>query len=399
MLLLLTALIHLLVALYALRSRHSHAADHDYWPLSSLLHASLAAVWLSRDLFNWYICLELIGFAAVCLVITSGRRAYGAGLQYLLLSVAGSGCYLLGVTLIYGQYGTLDLQLLAGQTVADRSTHSALLLMTLGLMIKGALWPMHLWLPRAHAGAPTAVSALLSGLVVKAPLFILWLLWSRLAPTELARDIGIWFGISGVAALLLGGWSAFRTPYIKMLPAYSTVAQLGYALLALGLLLHWEQAALSAALWFFVLAHALAKVSLFLLAGEMQESIGTRRVARLVASAQSMPVALFGFALAGGSLIGLPPSGGFIAKWLLLREILREPGHWPWAVGLLIGTLASSAYILRIAVLSVSTRRPPHALSEPDTGAQWLALLPALCAWAITFWTQPLTAWLGRISQ
>lgn len=81
MLMLLTALIHLLVALYALRSRHSHAADHDFWPLSSLLHASLAALWLSRDLFNWYICLELLGLVAVSLVMTSGARAYASALQ------------------------------------------------------------------------------------------------------------------------------------------------------------------------------------------------------------------------------------------------------------------------------------------------------------------------------
>lgn len=398
MLLLLTGLIHLLVALYALRSRHSHAADHDFWPLSSLLHASLAALWLSRDMFNWYICLELLGLVAVCLVMTSGRRAYAAALQYLLLSIAGSGCYLLGVTLLYGRYGVLDLHLLAELVEMDRTTHTALVLITLGLMVKGALWPLHLWLPRAHAGAPTAVSALLSGLVVKGPLFILWLIWSRLAPVELAGEIGVWFAIAGLGALLIGGWSAFRTPYIKMLPAYSTVAQLGYAMLALGLLLRWQQPSMTAALWLFILAHGLAKASLFLLAGEMQASISTRRVARLVASAQSMPVALFGFALAGGSLIGLPPSGGFVAKWLMLREILRVPEHWPWAVGLLLGTLATAAYILRIAVLSVSTRRSPHRLSEPDIGAQWLALLPALCAWLLAFWTQPLMVWLERVA-
>ncbi|WP_304639481.1 complex I subunit 5 family protein [Pseudomonas sp.] len=398
MLMLLTALIHLLVALYALRSRHSHAADHDFWPLSSLLHASLAALWLSRDLFNWYICLELLGLVAVSLVMTSGARAYASALQYLLLSIAASGCYLLGVTLLYGRYGVLDLGLLAEVIEMDRATHTALVLITLGLMVKGALWPLHLWLPRAHAGAPTAVSALLSGLVVKGPLFILWLIWSRLAPAELAAEVGIWFACAGLGALLIGGWSAFRTPYIKMLPAYSTVAQLGYAMLALGLLLRWQQPSMTAALWLFILAHALAKASLFLLAGEMQESITTRRVARLVASAQSMPVALFGFALAGGSLIGLPPSGGFVAKWLMLREILRVPEHWPWAVGLLLGTLATAAYILRIAVLSVSTRRPPHELSQPDTGAQWLALLPALCAWLLALWTQPLMAWLERVA-
>jgi len=398
LLLVFTALIHTLVAFYAARSQHSHADQNDYWPLSLLLHGSLAALWLSNDLFNWYVTLELLGLIAVALVTLSGRKAWPAALNYLLLSLAGSLCYLLGVALLYGQYGVLDVISLEGVTQANQSTQIALVLMTLGLMIKGALWPLHLWLPPAHSGAPTAVSALLSALVVKGPLFILWLLWSRVAPAELAEPAGLVMALAGVLALILGGWSALRSPYIKTLVAYSTVAQLGYALLALGLLLHWQEAELHVALWLFVLAHGLAKVSMFLAAGEMQATYGSRRISALQGATETMPIAMFAFAVAGGSLIGLPPSGGFIAKWVLLQPTFQEVAYWPWALGIFLGTLMSAAYVFRVVALSFD--QSPHVGPPPKTDkvAQWLTLLPALLVWGMALTSQPLIVWLLEVT-
>ncbi|WP_150302866.1 complex I subunit 5 family protein [Pseudomonas saliphila] len=394
-----TALVHLLVAVYAERSRHSQTRDTDYWPLSCLLHGSLAALWLSRDLFNWYVTLELLGLVAVAMIIISGPKAYGPALRYLLLSLAASLCYLLGVALLYGRYGVLDIDLLATMIDANHTTRLALLLMTLGLMLKAALWPLHLWLPAAHASAPTAVSALLSALVVKGPLFILWMLWSRMAPVEVAQPAGLLFALAGIVALLAGGWAALRTPFLKTLVAYSTVAQLGYALLALGLLLRWQQTELSAALWLFVLAHGLAKVSMFLAAGEMQATLGSKRVSSLKGATQTMPIAMFAFAVAGGSLIGLPPSGGFVAKWVLLQPLLADPVHWPWALGVLLGTLASAAYVFRVVALAFDRADPNPPNYNPDAFAQWLALLPALVVWGMALYSEPLILWLTEVNR
>src|SRR5690606_38277458 len=145
---------------------------------------------------------------------------------------------------------------------SDSTALVALVLMTLGLMVKAAMWPLHSWLPAAHSAAPAAVSALLSALVVKGPLFILWIIWTELASAKHAVQVGLWLSAAGLAALVSGGWSALRAPYLKTLVAYSTVAQLGYALLAMGLLMYWQQAELQAALWLFVLAHGLAKVTM-----------------------------------------------------------------------------------------------------------------------------------------
>lgn len=399
LLLVFTALVHFLVAIYAERSRHSQTRDTDYWPLASLLHGSLAALWLSSDLFNWYVTLELLGLVAVALVAISGPKAYGPALRYLMLSLAASLCYLMGVALIYGRYGVMDLSLLSEITEADAATHTALLLMSLGLMLKAALWPLHLWLPGAHSSAPTAVSALLSALVVKGPLFILWLLWTLVAPPAMSQQAGVFLALAGICALLSGGWSAFRATRIKTLVAYSTVAQLGYALLALGLLLHWQVSELHVALWLFVIAHGLAKVSMFLAAGEMQATLGKKHLGALRGATQTMPVAMFAFAVAGGSLIGLPPSGGFLAKWELLLPLLSEPERWPWALGVLLGTLASAAYVFRVVALSFDRVKPDLQLHDSDRFAQWLAMVPALLVWGMALVSEPLILWLTGVTQ
>lgn len=391
-----TALIHLLVGIYTLRSHHG--MRRDYWPLSSLLHTALASLWLSADIFNFYVTLELLSLAAVALVTLAGPRAYKPALNYLLLSLCASLCYLLGVALLYGLYGVLDIPTLQEVTRHNRGTGTALLLMTIGLMLKAALWPLHWWLPPAHASAPTAVSALLSALVVKGPLYILWVLWSQVAPAELGQQVGAWFAAAGTIALVSGGWSALRAPYVKSVVAYSTVAQLGYALMALGLLLFLQQPQMHVALWLFVVAHGLAKTSMFLAAGEMQRALGTRRVLQLKGATQTVPVAMFAFAVAGGSLIGFPPSGGFLAKWVLLEPIFQQPQLWPWALGVLLGTVVSAAYVFRTVALGFDQAPSNRAPHRHDLLAHWLAMLPALLVWGMAFVGERLIYWLTGVT-
>lgn len=397
LLLLLTAVIHSLVASYSLSSQRRLQLAADFWPLASLLQMSLSALWLSTDLFNWYVTLELLGLVAVAMVTLSGNKALAAALRYLLLSLAGSLCYLLGVALLYGQFGVLDVSELATMMHASDSQipQLALVLMSAGLMLKGALWPLHLWLPAAHAVAPAPVSALLSALVVKGPLFILWMLWSQLASVEFSHAAAGFFLVAGSMALLTGGWSALRTPYAKVMVAYSTVAQLGYALLAMGLALRSADPAFQLALWLFIIAHALAKTSAFLAVGEMQASLGGKRVQMFKGASQTMPVAMFALAVAGGSLVGLPPSGGFLAKWQLLLPLWPEWQLWLWLLVILVGTLLSAAYIFRLVVLAFDRADPVKPDFAPQLWPQWLALLPALLVWGLAFGSHSLLHWLG----
>jgi formate hydrogenlyase subunit 3/multisubunit Na+/H+ antiporter MnhD subunit len=133
-----------------------------FWTLLLAIWGSLNLVFVAGDLFTLYVALELLTFAAVPLVSLDGKaETLRAALRYMLYALAGSVFYLLGAVLTYGAYGTLDIALLRERVGADPATHAAVALMTAGLLAKTALFPLHLWLPPAHAGAPAAASAVL----------------------------------------------------------------------------------------------------------------------------------------------------------------------------------------------------------------------------------------------
>ena len=165
-------------------------APFAFWILLLAIWAALNAVFLGGDLFTLYVALELLTFAAVPLVCLDGRgETLQAALRYLLFALLGSAVYLLGTTLLYGAYGTLDIVLLSRRVTVGSVTLVAAALMTVGLLAKTALFPLHLWLPPAHAGAPAAGSAVLSALVVKGSFFIIVRLWFDVMPG--ARDAGL----------------------------------------------------------------------------------------------------------------------------------------------------------------------------------------------------------------
>ena len=158
-------------------------APFAFWILLLAIWAALNAVFLAADLFTLYVALELLTFAAVPLVCLDGRaETLQAALRYLLFALLGSVLYLVGTALLYGSYGTLDIVLLSQRVHAEPAVFVAAALMTVGLLAKTALFPLHLWLPPAHAGAPAAASAVLSALVVKGSFFIVVRLWFDVMP-------------------------------------------------------------------------------------------------------------------------------------------------------------------------------------------------------------------------
>ena len=168
------------------------------------------------------------------------------------------------------------------------------------------------------------------------------------------------------------------------------MAQLGYVTLALGLMLKFDQPLIFAALWLFVLAHALAKAACFLAVGEMSATLGGKRLTTLKGASQTMPLAMFAFAVAGGSLIGLPPSGGFVAKWALLQGLWLQGELLFWPLALVFATLLSAAYVFRVVVLAFDRADPVAPDFAPQVLPQWLALLPALAVWAMALFSEPL---------
>jgi multicomponent Na+:H+ antiporter subunit D len=202
-----------------------------FLPLMLLLWAALNVVFLSRDLFNLYVGIELLSIAAVALVAIDGKaQAMAAALRYMIFALAGSLLYLTGVVLVYAAHGTLDIDLLAGRTAAAPDG-LALALMTAGLMAKTALFPFHVWLPPAHAGAPAPASALLSGLVPKASFVILLRLWFDAMPDRASDGALTLIALLGTAAVVWGSLCALAQTRLKLIVAYSTVAQIGYLFL------------------------------------------------------------------------------------------------------------------------------------------------------------------------
>ena len=374
----LTALVALPLMLYAPAwfARHEPTGSRSeafFWPLWLFQWAALNLLFLAGDLFNAYIGLELSGLAAVALVALGGQRAaLEAALRYLLLALFGSMLYLLGVALLYGAGGVLDLALLGEQLQADHASRAALLLITLGLLIKTALLPFHFWLPGAHANAPAPVSAILSGLVVKASFVLLLRIWFEIFYPIGLGGAGEVLGALGIAAILWGSLQAMRQQRIKLLVAWSTVAQLGYLFLifALAVELAWAGSVLHA------LSHGLAKAALFLAAGNIALALGHDQIHRLHGAAGKLPLTFFTVALAGVSLMGLPPSGGFAAKWLMLQAAI-EAGRWPYVVAIIGGSLLAAGYLFPLLRHALAGTHDPRQ-REGERLLSWTLEIPPL---------------------
>lgn len=373
------------------------AVARRFWPLYYFLWAGLNALFVSVDLFNLYVAMELITLAAVMLVAESGKReALAAAMRYLLVALFGSLLYLAGVGLIYGATGTLDLGLVTERLPAGPTAWTAFALILTGLLAKTALFPFHAWLPAAHGSAAAPVSAVLSALVIKAWFYLLVRLW--LGPFDVLPLGGVatGIGLAGAAAILWGSVQALHQDRLKPLIAYSTVAQIGYLFLLFPLFQATPALAWSGG-FYHAIAHGLAKAALFLAAGNVVIALGTDALSRLpwLAGGPPLPagsraaprpaacrMSLLAMGLAGVSLMGLPPAGGFVGKWLLVEAAWHQQA-WGWIAVLAVGGLLTGAYMVKI--LQAALARPPEDAEPVDPrpvprALEWLALALALLA-------------------
>lgn len=348
----LTGLVTLAVSIYATAYFRSSDDATRFWPLWLLLVTALNALFLSADLFNLYITLELLGLSAVALTALGGKReAIEAALRYLLVGLLGSMAYLAGVAILYTAFGTLDMQQLGTLIGVDPASEVALVLMTGGLLLKTALFPLHFWLPAAHSNAPAPVSAALSALVVKAGFYLVLRLWTDVFPEALSAQGALLIGALACIAIVWGSWQALQAERLKLLAAYSTVAQLGYLFVGLTLWVMTPDGPLRdvvlGAVMLMALTHGFAKSSLFLAIGVIQQQAGNDRIDQLDGTAQRLPATTFAIALAGVALIGLPPSGAFLGKWQLFSTSM-ETGLWLVVIVMAVGSLLAAAYVFRV---------------------------------------------------
>lgn len=352
--LLVITFISLIILIYSMGSVEHEVPFNGigwYYTIFLLLVASMMGMVMTNDLFNMYVFIEVTGIAACALVLAKGGRlATEAAFKYLLLATVGSGFILTGIALIYVITGNLNIAFVAAEFAQVYPQYPYLIWTVLsfflvGFGIKSALFPLHVWLPDAHSSAPTTSSAILSGLVVKVYIVSLVKIFFLIFGFQLLDQIFIrhMILIMAAGAILGGSMFAFVQLNLKRRLAYSSVAQIGYIFLGIGLA---SPIGLAAGI-LHIFNHAVMKACLFLAAGAIYQQTGEKNVNRLQGIGFKMPVTMIAFSIAALSMVGLPLFSGFISKWYLAMGSI-EAGM-PMFVGLIIlSGLLNASYFLPI---------------------------------------------------
>jgi multicomponent Na+:H+ antiporter subunit D len=383
----LTAVVGLGVSIYAVgyfqRERGLRSEAQIFWPLWLLLWGGLNGVFVSADVFNLYLLLEFTLLAAVALAALEGTAiAQVAALRYLLSASGAAVLYLIGVGLLYGTYSTVDLSLLAAAAPSGTAATAGLVLMTLALLLKCALFPFHFWLPPAHSSAPAPVSAVLSALVVKAAVYVVFRLWFEVQPALLAGVGATALSALGAAAILWGSWAALRQPRLKLVVAYSTVAQIGYFFLLFPLAREVPGDVIAAASYHLA-SHGLAKAAMFLGAGALAHTVGTDVLSQLRGGLRRAPLAVAAVFIGGAALAGALPGGGAKGKML---ELTHQHGH-PWLTMVIVaGLILAAAYTFR-CVWWAGRWTGSDANGDSSRGLGAVALALGLAAVALSFFS------------
>ncbi len=347
-----------------------------YYSLFLLNAAGLVGFVVTGDIFNLFVFTEILSLSAYALVAIGGRKiAEMAAFKYLLMGAISSLAILMGIAFLYSITGTLNMQdihLRLQETTYLKTASLAFSLFIIGFVVKAAVFPVHIWLPDAHAIAPCPVSALLSGLVVKTGILgilriiSIYGLHSVLNLTFL-NSLLAWLG---TISILLGAFFAFFQNDIKMMLAYSTISNIGYIVLGIGLAnYHGLVGGI-----IHIFNHALIKVALFLCSGALIYRTGLRTLYDLRGIGRKMPITMACMSVAIIAITGIPPTNGFVCKWFIAIGAV-ERGSLFFAVALLFGALLIFAYYIKI-LNSAYFREPVRKEVEGATEAPFSLLIP-----------------------
>ncbi len=326
-----------------------------YYVLLFVLLMSLFGVLYTNDLFNTYVFIEILSITTCALIsIKRKREAYSSAFRYVMMNELGSLSYLFGVALLYMATGITNISLIGQALQTAYETYPfnvviALTFMMIGLGIKAAIFPFHVWLPDAHSSAPSTSSSLLSAIVIKVYVLVLIKILFRVFNVEILLDLNMRTVLLVVAGIgmIMGSVFAIAQQDVKRMLGYSSVAQIGYILLGIGLL-SWEGLRAS---FFHILSHGLMKTALFLSAGEIIYYKRTRRVNDFDGIGFIMPVAMSVFSIAALGMIGLPFTSGFISK-LYLGTALLDGRQVVFLGVLIVSSLLNVMYYLPIIILA-----------------------------------------------
>lgn len=340
-----------LISVYSMGSLDREIPEEKagwYYTAYLLLMAGMVGMMVTYDIFNLYVLLEIVGLSACALVIAKGsKEATEASLKYLLLATIGSGFIMFAIGFLYSITGNLNINYISLELAVVSHYYPSIIWTTMGFFLvgfglKAALFPLHVWLPDAHSSAPFPSSALLSGLVVKVYIIALFKILYGVFGPRIIQESYIAELIMGMAAVAIIGGSvfAFTQKDLKRRLAYSTVSQVGYIFLGLGLGTPWG---MKAAL-LHVVVHAFMKVCLFLSAGNIYFQTGKRNVTLFSGLGHIMPVTMASFTIASLSMVGIPIFAGFITKYGLALGSVEAGSHGFIALIVLSGLLNAMYY-------------------------------------------------------
>ncbi|OEF97864.1 complex I subunit 5 family protein [Desulfuribacillus alkaliarsenatis] len=319
-----------------------------YYSLFFLMVAGMSGMLISADLFNIFVFMEMSSLATYVLIAFAGTRANFAAFRYLIIGTLGAKFYLLAVAYIYGLTGSLYFLDVAERLQPYEQTTAMIIIMLLivaGFGLKMALFPMHGWLPDAHTYAPSTISAMISGVMIKVPAFVLFKIFFFVLGVDQFYTMPILMiaGILAAAGMIVGSVMALLQKECKRMLAYSSVAQIGYVILGfsignvygvIGGLLH-------------IVNHAVMKSCLFFVAGAVKWHKQSDSIDNFKGLGRSMPLSMAAFTVAAFSMIGLPPTAGFFSKWYLLKGAVLE-NLWFFVIVIVISSLLNAIYFFRI---------------------------------------------------
>ena len=341
----LIALTGLLVAIYALKYI-KEGPQQNYHILFMLLITGATGAVLTGDIFNLFVFFEILCISSYALVAYTGNRAgIESAVKYLIQGSIGSSLFLIGIGLLYGMFGTLNMADLARHIAlsSGQSVFIPLAFMVTGLGVEAAIFPLNAWLPDAHSSAPSSISAILSGIAIEVGLY------------AIIRVLFTIFNISnffmflvflGVLTVLVGEMSAFSQSNVKRMLAFSSIGQIGLILFAFSLN---SQFGVTGGLYQMV-SHTFGKALLFLSVGYMIYRTGSMEISSLEGIGKKMPLTALFFTIGTLSIIGLPPFIGFSSKFLIIKAALAK-GQILYTILMgvvLIGTVIEGAYFFRV---------------------------------------------------
>jgi multicomponent Na+:H+ antiporter subunit D len=373
-------------------ARRSVASEIDedrqawFYCMYLLCLAGLLGITITGDAFNAFVFLEISSLSTYALIaLGRDRRALLSSFQYLVMGTIGATFYVIGVGLIYVATGSLNMNDIATRLVDAYAVYpqpvlAALAFIVVGVGLKLALFPLHVWLPNAYAYAPSLVSAFLAATATKVAVYLLirfaYGVFGKAVDFPTLNVTHLIVGLS-IAAMFVGSFIAVYQADLKRMLAYSSVAQVGYITLGLGLA---NTAGLTGGI-VHLANHAMMKGALFLALGAAVFRMGSCRLHDLAGIGRRMPLTMTAFAIAGFGLIGTPGTAGFISKWYLALGAL-EVGGWPLLLAIVASSMIAVVYVGRVVEVMWFREESPHVkmASEPPLAM----LLPILVLAAAT---------------